>query len=161
MTERALLALSHPSLGHLDVEVVCGSDPDRRLALERQGAERTRTVIHGPRPHLADLMASADLALGAGGATTWERMCLGLRSLVITLADNQLPVTRGLADEGLIRLVGAAGALTVEDLTAAVADEVAHDRPIEALERGMRMSDGLGVPRVIAVLGEASETAAS
>jgi UDP-2,4-diacetamido-2,4,6-trideoxy-beta-L-altropyranose hydrolase len=35
--------------------------------------------IHGPQPHLAGLMPQADLAVGAGGSTTWERLCVGFR----------------------------------------------------------------------------------
>jgi hypothetical protein len=31
-------------------------------------------------------MASADLAIGAGGTTSWERLCLGLPALVVTLS---------------------------------------------------------------------------
>ncbi|MDC7716941.1 UDP-2,4-diacetamido-2,4,6-trideoxy-beta-L-altropyranose hydrolase [Vogesella sp. DC21W] len=39
--------------------------------------------------NMAELMAESDLAIGAAGATTWERCCLGLPSLMIVLAENQ------------------------------------------------------------------------
>lgn len=35
------------------------------------------------------LMSEADLAIGAGGGTTWERCCLGLPSIIVETADNQ------------------------------------------------------------------------
>jgi len=38
---------------------------------------------------MAEIMTNADLAIGAAGATTWERCCLGLPSIMIVLADNQ------------------------------------------------------------------------
>jgi spore coat polysaccharide biosynthesis predicted glycosyltransferase SpsG len=39
---------------------------------------------------MAALIADADVAVGAGGVSAWERCCLGLPSLMVTLADNQL-----------------------------------------------------------------------
>lgn len=39
---------------------------------------------------MADFMARADLMLGAGGTTTWERCYLGLPALVTAVADNQV-----------------------------------------------------------------------
>lgn len=38
---------------------------------------------------MAQLMAESDLAIGAAGATSWERCCLGLPTVMVVLADNQ------------------------------------------------------------------------
>jgi len=38
---------------------------------------------------VAQLMAQADLCIGAGGGTIWERAYMELPSLVVTLAENQ------------------------------------------------------------------------
>jgi len=51
-------------------------------------------------------MAAADLAIGAGGATTWERCCLGLPSLVVSIAENQRPACEALAAAGVIDYFG-------------------------------------------------------
>lgn len=39
--------------------------------------------------NIAELMNEADLAIGAGGSTTWERLFLELPSIVIVVAENQ------------------------------------------------------------------------
>ena len=57
-------------------------------------------------PSLCPLVKNADLCIGAGGSSTWERMCLGLPSIVITVAKNQVPISKKLNDEGLIFLIG-------------------------------------------------------
>ncbi|MGB5854828.1 MAG: glycosyltransferase, partial [Oceanisphaera sp.] len=38
---------------------------------------------------MAQLMADSDMAIGAAGATTWERSCLGLPTIMLVLAENQ------------------------------------------------------------------------
>ena len=37
-------------------------------------------------------MSECDLAIGASGATTWERCCLGLPTVQIIIAENQKQV---------------------------------------------------------------------
>jgi UDP-2,4-diacetamido-2,4,6-trideoxy-beta-L-altropyranose hydrolase len=154
LTGRALDALSDVRLRHLIVDAVCGSDQIRRAELERAAAKRPGTAIHGPRPHLADLMTQADLALGASGSTTWERMCLGLPSLVITLADNQIPLAGWLAEQRLIGLIGHGPDLGVADIRDALLDEITHQRQAECAAAAMQLSDGLGTSRVVAALLE-------
>lgn len=46
--------------------------------------------------NMASLMASHGLAIGAPGATSWERACLGLPSIVIPLAENQKSICENL-----------------------------------------------------------------
>lgn len=48
--------------------------------------------------NMAELMANADLAIGAAGATTWERCCLGLPSIQIVLAENQKLIAKLISD---------------------------------------------------------------
>ena len=47
--------------------------------------------------HIAVLMARADLAIGAGGSSNWERCCLGLPSIVIATANNQIYISKELS----------------------------------------------------------------
>ena len=41
-------------------------------------------------------MANSDLAIGAAGATSWERCCLGLPAIVLVLAENQIESSEAL-----------------------------------------------------------------
>lgn len=54
---------------------------------------------------MAQLMADSDLAIGAAGATSWERCCLGLPTIMLVLAKNQLKVAQGLEQVGAATLV--------------------------------------------------------
>jgi UDP-2,4-diacetamido-2,4,6-trideoxy-beta-L-altropyranose hydrolase len=149
LTGIALEALSHPRLRHLRVDVVVGANNPHFERLRRQAEARVGTAVHGPRKHLADLMVAADLAIGAAGTTTWERMCLGLPSIVVSIAENQRPIAESLAQDGLIQYVGTTAEVGVAELIAAVerAADGGQDLSQQSL-RGRLMVDGLGAMRV-------------
>lgn len=50
--------------------------------------------------NIAELMVQADIAIGAAGATTWERCALGVPSIIIQTADNQADVIKRVTDCG-------------------------------------------------------------
>ena len=50
--------------------------------------------------NMAELMANNDLAIGAAGATSWERCCLGLPTIIVVLADNQKLIASKLKGSG-------------------------------------------------------------
>lgn len=84
---------------------------------------------------MARLMMDADLAIGAGGTTSWERSALGLPSVILRVASNQDRVARELDGAG-----AAVDAGTVEDLEtgrlSALVRQLANDR-----SRRQSMSD--------------------
>lgn len=155
----ALSALSDPALDHLEVDLVIGANHPQRKALTAQAAARPGTRVHGLRPHLADLMDAADLAIGAGGATTWERCCLDLPSLVVSLAENQRSVCEALAAAGLIQFLGECDQVTSADLHAAVIELVNSPERLIALSKAAAaLVDGLGAARVIQAMRECTGT---
>lgn len=153
MTGMALEALSHPDLKYLEVDVVVGANNTHHQSLEQQALHRPFTTLFEPRPHLADLMETADLALGAGGATTWERMCLGLPTIVISIAENQYPGAEALAAVHLIHYAGRSSEVTSDTLSNAVIELVSNATELAELSaKNQLMVDGLGVARVLEVL---------
>ena len=153
MTGMALEALNHPNLKHLKIDVVIGSSNPHFKSIEQQARHRSLVTLHAPRPHLADLMANADLALGAGGATTWERMCLGLPAVVVSMADNQLPGTEALATAQLTYYLGQSSELTHESISTAVIELTAKAKELaEVSFQNQLVVDGLGALRVREVM---------
>ena len=56
--------------------------------------------LHIDCNNMAELMLDADIAIGANGSSAWERCCLGLPSLTVTLAENQQLIDQTLAHKG-------------------------------------------------------------
>lgn len=149
LTGTALEALSRPGLHHLRVDVVIGVNNVNRERLQAQASMRPDTTIHGPLPHLAGLMSEADLAIGAAGTTTWERMCLGIPSLVVSTAENQRPAAEALAQMGLIGYLGPAAQVGVAEIAAAIHRMISGEVDLGAQSlRGRLAVDGLGTLRV-------------
>ena len=59
--------------------------------------------------NMAQLMLNADLAIGTSGSTNWERLCLGLPSLIFSVAENQRKYAIKLDSMGLIKFLGHVG----------------------------------------------------
>jgi UDP-2,4-diacetamido-2,4,6-trideoxy-beta-L-altropyranose hydrolase len=159
LTGAALEALELPSLRHLKADIVIGANNAHRLQLQKRAAERPGTAVHGPRPHLADLMSRADLAIGAAGTTTWERMCVGLPSLVVSIAENQRPGAEALAEDGLIQYLGAAQDVGSAELAEALEGILAGRQDLaEQSLRGRLMVDGLGAQRAAECMDPTART---
>lgn len=153
MTGKALDALSQPELKHLEVDVVVGANNLYRESLEKQARERPQTRIYGSRPHLADLMSQADLAIGAGGVTTWERMCLGLPTVVISIAENQRPASEALAEAKLIHYAGHFADIKTDHLKPLFQTLIqSTERLTELAMQNQLQVDGLGVLRLAEVM---------
>lgn len=70
--------------------------------------------------NMAELMEEADLMLGAGGSTTWERCFLGLPAIVTAIAENQVQICEDCAKEGLIFYLGYWDKVRQEDICKAI-----------------------------------------
>ena len=114
---------------------------------------RTNVQLHCGLPTLAPLMARADLAIGAAGVTTWERLCLGLPSLVITVAEHQRPIAEKLQQEGLIRWLGDQDVVAESTVAQVLEDVIQQGLSVEWSNRCRALVDGLGVQRACVAMG--------
>lgn len=149
MTEKCLLALNADDLAHLSVDIVIGASYSQYESLLSMSLHRGGVRIFKSLPHLADLMAKADLAIGGGGVTSWERLCVGLPSIVVPQAQNQIPISKILHQSGMINLLSIKTDLTEEKIRNAILDEIKTKKISKKMKEGMKLCDGLGVNRVI------------
>ena len=149
MTGKALQALRMPEFSQLDVDVVLGVANPHRKGIEHLVDNRPRTSLHVQVDNMAELMSKADLALCAGGSSTWERFCVGLPSLVVTIADNQVPFTRDLHQDGLLRWLGTSQGVDAHALPKGLIQAVQDTEwNRQEAEMGMRLVDGSGALHV-------------
>lgn len=114
-TAKALEAVAGLANPELAVDVVVGASNPHRQAIEDQCRKLPQATFICQANNMAELMARADLAIGAGGSTTWERCCLALPSLTVVLADNQRETTLHLHELGATHYIGEVEALSAAD----------------------------------------------
>jgi UDP-2,4-diacetamido-2,4,6-trideoxy-beta-L-altropyranose hydrolase len=106
LTGRTIEAFLSLDYADIALDVVINPTGLHAAAVREQINGYKNISIYENLPSLAPLMVQADLAIGAGGATSWERCCLGLPALVITTADNQRAVAAELHHLGCHILIG-------------------------------------------------------
>lgn len=94
---RKALAMLQPY--GVTADVVMGSQSPFRAAVKQQCAA-LGYAYHEHVTDMAKLMLRADLAIGAGGTTTWERIACGLPAIAVPIAHNQVQLVRDSAREG-------------------------------------------------------------
>ncbi|SFA47098.1 UDP-2,4-diacetamido-2,4,6-trideoxy-beta-L-altropyranose hydrolase [Metapseudomonas otitidis] len=150
-TLKALAALE--TFPDVAVDVVAGAANPAWGELEQRVSQHPRWTLHRHVDDFAGLMRQADLCIGAGGGTTWERAALGLPTLCVALAPNQRPNAERLAEAGLHLYLGEAADLAVDDYRAALRILLGNPGLRRSLAaRGRETVDGRGVRRVVAAL---------
>lgn len=102
--------------------------------------------------NMAQLMADSDLAIGAAGATTWERCCLGLPSVILILAENQRSAALTLDKDGIVKLVDVGDSFT-SNFCRLLAELFQSTTTLASLTiQSMKIVDGKGSSRVVSAM---------
>lgn len=140
------------------VDVVINTDSPFAAEIHASTESKPNFVIHERKKSLAGLMVEADLAIGAGGVTSWERCCLGLPTLLITLAENQRPIATELDRLKLAIYAGDAEFYSAESLRCHIVSLLDQPLPSDWSERCSAVVDGSGAERVASILAIGVET---
>ena len=152
-TGQAIGALSKIDIRGLHVDVVIGA---QHPCLEEIKAACVRYgfIAHVQTDKMAELMATADLAIGAGGSASWERCCLGLPALLAALAENQIDIAKALDAAGACVYIGTKETVNSLTLQSAITKLLSTHDQLEMISRqAFSLVDGMGVDRVCQELG--------
>jgi len=140
--------------GDLALDVVVGAGAPSLPALEALAAEG-RVTLHVDTADMAGLLTRADLCVGAGGSSVWERACLGLPTVTLILADNQRDMAMKLDEAGATVALDARWPGLERRLSEAVARLAGDDKLRAGLSaRSAALCDGLGADRAAEALRE-------
>ena len=159
-TLKACRAVAAAIPDDVTVDVVAGAANPRREDIACFCRTDVRFHYHCQITNMAELMSDADLAIGAGGTTAWERTFLGLPTMTVAVAENQVDGSEALAAQGAIRYLGTRDTVTGTQIGVALRDLLTHPETLIAMERkclDIYGSDRTpGVDRVIAAMEEES-----
>ena len=146
-TFQAIEALSEIDT-KLQVDVVIGAQHPFKKLIEN-ACEKYGYIYHVQTSRIAQLMCQSDLAIGASGSASWERCCLGLPSLLVALADNQIAIAKELSAVNACIYMGTKDKVNLLNLKKWVTELIANPDRIRTIsESAFSIADGLGVHRV-------------
>lgn len=130
--------------------IMGGSSPHIDTIRDIANSHNLQVSVSTNVTNMAERMLAADLAIGAGGSTSWERCCLGLPTLTTLNAVNQTGIIKHLEDFGAIISLGFYKEITPQGLSEKL--NFLHNNP-KILERlstkSFEVTDGHGVGRVL------------
>lgn len=154
-TPKVLDALSSLDEPGLEVTVVIGAANRRAAQIRRRIGQLPGCRLVQDVPVMAGLMAWADIAVSASGATCWELACMGVPSVLIALAENQRPNAEALDEAGVFVNMGCYEDVSVDDIARAVGSLIRDPATRARMsERAQRLVDGRGAERVVAEMTE-------
>lgn len=114
---------------------------------------RSEVNVYGLHSDFVRLMAQCSLAVGAGGVSMWERMCVGIPQVVVALAGNQSMSADLLGNIGAIVNIGYRDSGSAERLLEASATLLSDEgRAWGMRDIGRAIVDGFGTVRVVEAL---------
>ena len=157
LTEKALTSFLKLNRNNIALDVVISSDSSQKEKIKKLSKKNKNVKIHSELTSLAHLILKADLAIGACGSTSWERCCLSLPSIVITIADNQKQIAKELHKKKLIHWLGHYNTIASDSIYNALKATI--DQNIEAWSDACKLiTDGCGAEKVASILTFNSKT---
>ncbi len=149
-TLRVLKALSIASLDWADnINIVLSEKaPHYTLVKKFVATLDDRYKLINFTNDMASLMCEATIAIGAPGTTSWERACLGLPSILIPIAENQLDIASKLES------VNASIVIDFNEISTSLLTALGNIKENwqSFSEKNAQICDGLGTKRICAHL---------
>ncbi|MDF2536397.1 MAG: pseudaminic acid biosynthesis-associated protein PseG [Bacillales bacterium] len=141
-TKKALEAIKEAGFTERVIVVVGQSNPNKE-EIESICSLKKNWHYYCQVNNMAEIMFDADFSIGAGGATSWERILLGLPTIATIIADNQIMLTEHIHDLGLLMNLGNYSEVTVKKIAEAV--EFFMNHPNNVVEMSQKAIQFIGV----------------
>ena len=147
VTEKILGELKICNLPNdIKITIVMGSSAPHLESIKSKAITLPyKTEVKVDVDNMAEIMANSDIAIGAAGATTWERCCLGLPTIQIVIAENQNTIARSLAKKNAIKFLQ-----DRKELSSMISDVMGWMKGVSDITR--QISDGQGLMRVVSAM---------
>ena len=113
--QKILRAICSQKIKKFDITVVAGIHNQNFESLKKEFSKNENIKIFHHMENFSELLLQSDLCFGAGGTTTWERMYLGIPSIVTIISSDQKESVNFLAKLGHVINLGFAQNLSEND----------------------------------------------
>ena len=153
LTDKVLNILSQRKFNKFKIKVAIGKNYQYFNNLSKKYKSNNRIIFYKGLNSLAKINYNSDLSIGAGGISTWERLCLSLPSLVFLVSDNQKVTINALRKKNFIIYAGKIkkfDKINFEILIKSAKKN--YKKIVQKMEYSKILVDGRGVVRVAEIL---------
>lgn len=158
VTAQILAALAHSLLpASTELDIILGASAPYLDEVRQQAAKLPcKATVNVSVQDMAERMCLADLSIGAAGGTSWERGCLGLPTVLVVLAENQVSGAKALEAAGAARKIGES-ALIGTMLPSIIAELSNSTWLMRMSKAAANITDGYGVLSVVSIMRTTEE----
>ena len=139
---------SNKKFKDIDIDFVIGNLEKKKFLRLKNSVNNNVNLIIGNK-NLKNLMSRADLAIGSGGTNTWERISLGLPSIVFCIAQNQKKICEFLSKMKIIKYLGPLNIKSAGKLKKEIIKVQKNYKEIKInSEQNKHLIDGFGIERI-------------
>ncbi|WP_242517850.1 UDP-2,4-diacetamido-2,4,6-trideoxy-beta-L-altropyranose hydrolase [Halobacillus sp. GSS1] len=120
------------------VDVVIGRSYPYQKEILSFCREKQWVDLHIQTKDIALLMEKADLVIGAGGSSVWERCYMKLPSLIIETASNQSDIISFLKQKGAIVYLGKSDEVNSNHIATQLQEIMAHPDYLKAVRKSVK-----------------------
>lgn len=135
---------------NIKAEVIMGSQSSSVQQVLQLIANQPNWSLTLDAEDMAKRILDADACIGAGGGSAWERCCLGLPSINIALAGNQMSNVQAMANAGAAIALGPSSLADPQTITDAFQELIENYESLS--QNAAALCDGQGTNRIVAAL---------
>jgi UDP-2,4-diacetamido-2,4,6-trideoxy-beta-L-altropyranose hydrolase len=132
-TRTVLAALEKINIPDISVDVIVGHTNPNRHSIQELCDQLPGVTYHCNVSNMAELIVNADLGVGAGGSAMWERCYLGLPTITVVFAENQVRTTEDVAQLGAVEYLGWTDSLGADDYERAISRLIANPQRLKQI----------------------------
>jgi UDP-2,4-diacetamido-2,4,6-trideoxy-beta-L-altropyranose hydrolase len=144
-TYKALTSINNLEKKYI-IDVIVGSNNPNKKQIMKLCLKIPFCNFYEQVDNISKYMKKADLAIGGGGVTTWERCCLGLPTIVTSLSRDQKKITEELSKIECVINLGTAKKSTKLDYVNAL-NEINLKKLRKISKKCLALVDGKGAKR--------------
>ncbi|PEB51542.1 UDP-2,4-diacetamido-2,4,6-trideoxy-beta-L-altropyranose hydrolase [Bacillus pseudomycoides] len=149
-TSKVIKALEAIDCKQFLIDIVIGRSNPQKDVIQHLCRKHPNMTFHYNIDYMSRLMNEADLAICAGGSTTWERYCLGLPALLISVAYNQIEICKAVGNLGIDFYIGKSEEIYEKDIINAIEAVKSENFDLEeSSKKALEIVDGFGKIRVV------------
>jgi pseudaminic acid biosynthesis-associated protein PseG len=146
-TLRMLYLLRESEKNFSEIIIVIGEKNPDKLRIKKFCENSSIFSYYCQIDYMAILMNESSFAICAAGTTTWERYCVGLPAIVISVAHNQEEISKNLGELGVDIYLGQAREVTNNEISESISKFLEYDLNRRRM-RARKIVDGLGKERL-------------